>query len=368
MKKVGILSMQHVQNFGSLLQAYSLKKICSEFNCQVFFIDIKKIDDDYKLTSYEIQESVFRKENVKRYDRYFVNRVRQHFKMTEQENRFDEFRNKYLYINGKIDKYDLAIIGSDEVFNFNAKSKWGFTSQLFGNIPEAKKIITYAACCGMTTTSHINSQIESTIRKYITKISDYSVRDQNTFEFLNYFVDSKKINLHLDPVLIGNFDEEMEKNQDILNRLPKKYCIVYSYGNRIKDKHEIDEIKRFCKNKRMKIITVGAPQFWAKNLVPMNPFEMLVAFKNAEFVITDTFHGTIFSSKYSKRFAVLTRESNSFKLNDLIERLNIKDHKIVSMDDLNKIYSIEKDCNKINKILNEQRKVSLKYLEKNINE
>ena len=43
MKKVGILSMQRVQNFGSLLQSYSLKKMLEELGAEVHFIDIKKM-------------------------------------------------------------------------------------------------------------------------------------------------------------------------------------------------------------------------------------------------------------------------------------------------------------------------------------
>ena len=57
MKKVCILSMQQIDNYGSVLQAYCIKKIIESMNCTVSFIDIKKIEEDtnrdYYLTSDE---------------------------------------------------------------------------------------------------------------------------------------------------------------------------------------------------------------------------------------------------------------------------------------------------------------------------
>lgn len=50
----------------------------------------------------------------------------------------------------------------------------------------------------------------------------------------------------------------------------------------------------------MEIISIGAPQMWISKHMVLTPFETLVAFKHAEFVVTDTFHGTIFSAKYAK--------------------------------------------------------------------
>ena len=47
--KIGILSMQRIENFGSLLQAYALKKTLETFGNEVSFIDIQYIEEDNKL-------------------------------------------------------------------------------------------------------------------------------------------------------------------------------------------------------------------------------------------------------------------------------------------------------------------------------
>ena len=79
--KICILSMQRVNNMGSLLQAYALKKILEMNGVEVSFIDIKYIEEDFKLLeNYQLK---FEKETEKtgilgklsKIDRFFVNRI-----------------------------------------------------------------------------------------------------------------------------------------------------------------------------------------------------------------------------------------------------------------------------------------------------
>lgn len=365
--KISILSMQKVDNFGSLLQAYSLQKIIKNLGHEVSFIDIEKKEEDYVLLNnnkIKVQNKFIK--NIKKINKYFFNRIIVKLKMNEQVNVFSEFRTKFLNIKEVDNKknYDLCVIGSDEVFNCLTKSSWGFTSQLFGNIPNAKKVITYAACCGTTTYDKLPRKLKNKISKSFKKIYSFSVRDQNTFDFVSSFEPTKSIIYNLDPVLVGNFDEEIEKYGKI--DIPDNLCVVYSYFNRINKKEDIKKIKVFCKKNNLKIVCVGAPQLWCRNLMVLNPFQMLYVFSKAKFVITDTFHGTIFSVKYSDKFAVLVRESNKFKLNDLIDRLNIKKHLIKDLNDLDYTFCIDKDENNINEIIKKEAIKTNKYLEENI--
>lgn len=82
----------------------------------------------------------------------------------------------------------------------------------------------------------------------------------------------------------------------------------------------------------------------------LTPFELLKAFQNAECIVTDTFHGTLFGAKFGKRMAVLIRESNQNKLEDLTQRLQIQSHVITDYHIINIIYcDIEKRSEKISK-------------------
>lgn len=372
--KICILSMQRVNNLGSLLQAYSLKKILEEMGHTVFFIDIEKDKNNIiKITKNDFKEEREESEGlfskIKKIDKYALNRINIKRKAEVQDEKFEEFRRNVLNIVGDENnkKYDLCIIGSDEVFNCLTDSKWGFTTQLFGNVKQANKVITYAASCGATKYELLPLEIKDKIRQVFSEhISAFSVRDENTKKFVENLSD-KNVTINLDPVVVGNFQHELERINNLDKKLPKRYCIVYSYYNRIHNRDEINAIKKFCKEGKMDIVAVGAPQMWIKKYLVLEPFEMLKVFQNAEFVITDTFHGTIFASKYSKRFSTIIRESNKNKLSDLLIRLNKSQHKVEKISDIYKIYNIQNDIAETNNIEKKEFLRTKQYLNDNIN-
>ena len=367
--KACILSMQRINNMGSLLQAYGLKHMLEQSNCEVEFMDIKKIKEDYDLLNGCADEdsSEFEKTGIvgkfSKLDKYIFNRIRHRKLEKRQDNLFEKFRKNELDIYKKSIEYDICIIGSDEVFNCLNAGFWGFTSQLFGNVPEAKKVMTYAASCGATKFESLPINVSERIKKAFINISAFSVRDHNTHEFVKNLT-QKFPHENLDPVLIWDFSKEIQNISNIIKN--SRYCIVYSYRNRIHKKDEIAAIKRFCENYDLKPIAIGAPQFWIKDFLVCSPFQCLKLFINADFVITDTFHGTIFSIKYAKKFSVIIRTSNQNKLIDLIKRLDITKHLINDLSELEKIYKMDKDIKNIDRIVTEERKKASNYLRKYI--
>lgn len=362
--KIGILSMQRVENYGSLLQAYALKKTIELYDHDVCFVDIKYIRNDYDLlgnTKPSFIEYEKKGLTVSKIDKFLFYRFIHKFKNKYLLKEFDEFRRKYLNIGKTESNYDLCVIGSDEVFNCLNREFWGFTSQLFGNVPEAKKIITYAASCGSTTFHKIPDRVIERIENTIKNISGYSVRDSNTKMFLTNFIEDN-ITENIDPVLFYDFDKEIDCANEI--NCPKHYCIIYGYSNRFRNKNEYKAILSFCKKRGLTPISLFGHQFWCRKFMICSPFECLKLFKNADFVITDTFHGTIFSIKYSRKFAVIVRESNKNKLEDLVNRMQINNHIVANMNDLDKIYEIEKDEKAINDILTVEKEKTINYLER----
>ena len=107
-------------------------------------------------------------------------------------------------------------------------------------------------------------------------------------------------------------------------------------------------------------------QKWIPSYETLTPFELLKAFQNAECIVTDTFHGTLFGAKFGKRMAVLIRESNQNKLEDLTQRLQIQSHVITDISQLETVLKKELDKKKIGQILGLEREKSLKYLKENL--
>ena len=370
--KVSILSMQRVQNFGSLLQSYSLKKIIEKQGHEVSFLDIENNNEDNNLLVGMVQD--FSKEGegngliskIKKIDKYLFNRIAIKKLMEQQNKLFNQFIKNQLSIPDKHENKacDVCVIGSDEVFNCLQPSPWGFTSQLFGNVKQAKKIITYAASCGSTTLNEVPLNVQNKIREAFYKLEAISVRDGNTAEFVSGLA-GRSYEFNLDPVVVGNFDEEIA-NSKLPENLPEHYCIVYSYYNRINTEQEINEIKIFCRKYKMEIVSVGAPQMWIKKHIVCDPFQILKIFQNADFVITDTFHGTIFSAKYSNRFAILVRPSNSNKLLDLVERLSLQEHIVNDKNDIEKLSRIIHKKDIVKNVSNYEYNRTKAYLRKYI--
>lgn len=373
--KICILSMQNVQNMGSLLQSYSLKKTLETMGHEVSFLPIEpRCNDDLLMGAYrnslssEVQSSKFT-ERLKRLDSYFINRLRMKKRIKEQTGKYEGFRKNILGMCpdlNPVSNYDCCVIGSDEVFNCLDDSPWGFTTQLFGNVKETDHVITYAASCGATIADQIPEKAKEKINLALSSLVSVSVRDKNTQRFVRE-ISGRDSEINLDPVLIGNFDDEVSSSENLPD-LPARFCVVYAYYNRIYKKQEIDAINRFCMGHDLVPIAVGMPQFWIKNYIVADPFQCLAIFKGASFVITDTFHGTIFSAKYCPRFATVVRDSNRNKLQDLIERIQIPDHQIsaITIDELEKAYKRVHDKKSFDKLMAEERERTLLYLNENL--
>ena len=366
---IAILSMQRILNYGSLLQAYSLRKMLENLGHNVSFIDIESntsennLLDSTKIIRFQ-EETNYTTNNAIENTIETINNKLVWFRQKQQ---FLKFQRNTLKLNNSnnLRSYDCCVIGSDEVFNCLQPSRWGFTSQLFGNIPQSKEVITYAASCGYTAAKDVPHEVGNVIRESLSRIKAFSVRDNNTYDFVRNFSDNNNVFFHLDPVAVGDFSQEIG-NKKIKNKLPEHYCLIYAYSGRLNDNASVSAIKSFCNKNGLTPISVGGLHKWISKHPYLDPFEVLIAFKNADFVITDTFHGAIFSAKYSDRFAVITRPSNQNKLNDLVQRLKIERHLLHNINDISKLFMIEKNTELINSILNYEQERSIDYLENNL--
>lgn len=368
MKKVEIVSMQDVDNYGSVLQAYSLKKIIESFGCQVVFSRIEEGKNEI-LNHQCAKGDIARNSTVSKTNEFSFRMLRKRIRNIISGRRlkrvFCAFREETgLNNSSENGKFDICVIGSDEVFNCMQKVRWGFSAQLFGDVKNADKVITYAASCGFTKSEMLSEDLKREISRAIEKLSAISVRDRNTAEFVQTFLPGKYI-FNLDPVAVGDFTEEID-HVDIASKLPAHYCIVYSYSNRISDPTEIKTIKNYCRSHRMEIVAPFGEQEWTRFYPVLTPFELLKAFQNAECIITDTFHGTLFGAKFGKRMAVLIRESNRNKLEDLTKRLQIEEHVVADISELEEALNKRLDREKIQSILNMERERTITYLSNNL--
>lgn len=349
--KVGIMSMQRIINYGSYLQAYALSSI------------IKNLGHDVEFVDFKIEPCIVEPFKIKTANDFSGIEKEYFYKLQDFKN---NFKNKYLKELGvnhrnESPNLDTLVIGSDEVFNCLQKNPdVGYSLELFGKNNKANKLITYAASCGATTYEGIKKyNKEQEISELLKKFDAISVRDENSNRFVKSLSNIDPLN-HLDPVLIYDFSNVKKYNVNIDN-----YIILYGYSFNFTEEEEF-YIKEFAKKHNKKIVSLGSWQRCTDIYIEAHPFEVLPYFEKADFVITNTFHGTIFSIKSHTPFATSIKDYNPQKLEDLLNRLNVSDRKINSYSELINLYSKPIDFSKCDEIIENEKIKTIDYLTKNI--
>lgn len=366
--KIGILSMQRIINHGSFLQAYALKSIFNELGNDVEFIDIESEIIDYK-TKFKfpynaaindvkayIHKLLGQKDVYKSmmYDikpvKYTYLRAKKFYKILKKHLKLSRYSN----LNSS---YDAVIIGSDEVFNCTQKCSWTNSMKLFGEGFNTNILLSYAGSFGTTTYEKIkqNNLIDA-ITYNFSKFNSISVRDRNSIEIVN------KLGFnaieHLDPVLVYDYNSHVKDNDKL-----KNIFIIYCYYNRLVEKDIIDEVKKIANNENLRIVSLCDYYSWCDENPIISPFEVLNYFYNAKYILTDTFHGTVFSIKFNKQYASIIREGNKQKLGYLIEKFNQQDSVLNQANDLYSILNNERSYDEVNKIISIESERTKKFFQ-----
>lgn len=352
LKRIGIMSMQRIVNYGSFLQAYSLKKNIEE-------ITKKKVE----FVDYNVGNSIVDKKNV------LLNKIKKNmniikfYKKRKYVKKLNKaYTNNFLPLLGINEKnyypsnIESLVIGSDEVFNCLQTYPVGFSLDLFGNNYENINLISYAGSFGFVKYEDIKKhKIDKILAESFKKFREISVRDENSAHIINALIGKKPVT-HLDPVLITSLDKEMVDNVKYSD-----FILVYAYSNRI-NKEESKIIKEYAKKMKKTIISIGGYQEFADHNLVVNPFELYAYFQKAYLVITDTFHGSIFSIKTHANYYTIVRKSNENKIVDMLTKLG-QSNRMIS--DINRIFvQTKNDFSLCDRIIEEERKKSIEYLTK----
>ena len=354
--RVGIMSMQRIKNYGSFLQAYGLKKTIESLGHDVEFVDYKYEEPVIKEIKKPLYKRVLNNINIFKY-------IKKKKIIGEYNRRFNEEFIPALCKKENIhpSNIDCLVIGSDEVFNCLQGYPVGYSKDLFGN--GYNNVISYAASFGQATYDDLKKyNIDKEIGVMLDKFKSISVRDENSYNNILKLT-SKEPEINLDPVLITDYSQEIIDNVSI-----KDYIILYAYPGRITNE-EKKTIKEFSKRHNKKIVSFGMYQDIADIDITIHPFEMFSYFKHADFIITDTFHGSIFAIKTHSKFCTIVRNNktgNTNKLEDLLKRLKLQDRIINDINELEYMYSENIKYGKTNEILNLEKKKSYEYLKNNL--
>ncbi|MDZ8183484.1 MAG: polysaccharide pyruvyl transferase family protein [Nostoc sp. ChiSLP02] len=347
--KIGILTFHHVNNYGATLQACALWTFLNSLGYDVEIIDYRpfKIVWKYFRPLIPLKQPKKILVNVPRawkMRRFLVSHVKLSKKKFYDKKGLDYYR----------DKYDVVVCGSDQIWCLD--SFRGFDSAFFLDFVsnQTTRKISYAASFGNTVKLGIYHE---TICNLIEQFETILVRDTNSFNLINNECNQKAIKV-LDPTFLIQYDR--------IKTSPKiqgKYILLYIHAQ-IKPEEE-EFIKSLAKSENLTIVSVDQPKEIAQiNLESASPQEWVGLFSEASYIVTNTYHGTIFSIIFQKPFNVLVRSDKQNKVTDLLRDLNLE-NRIFSLNQkgqpLHKeIFDIDYDS--VSKILEFRRLESKKYL------
>ncbi|MDF2538636.1 MAG: Polysaccharide pyruvyl transferase [Herbinix sp.] len=252
---------------------------------------------------------------------------------------------------------DVVVVGSDEVFSIPV----GCNQMMFGYGIKTEHLIAYAPSFGQTNLEAIRQHgYEELMKKGLMRFHALSARDAHTAELVRKLTDVEA-EIVCDPVILYDFSRSQLK----FTPPNYKYIAIYSYDRHMNEPKQIKAIRRFAREKNLKLVSAGTYHKWCEVNVACNPLVWLEWIRNAEYVITDTYHGTIAAAVTGRKMAVYIRRSvNQNKLKDLIEVLGIGDRLLeeISLTCLKLVFHQEIDDKSLSRRLQMLRKTGRDYL------
>ncbi len=370
MKDIGILTFHAAHNYGSALQAYALQRKLNELSserCEIINFSTDKQKEMYSLLCKNnsiksllknIRATSYKYSVIKNRRNDFDRFIKDKLPLSDKE-----YKSSY-ELEADIKKYSIIVCGSDQIWN---PSTIDFDMVYFlpysGNI----KKVSYAPSIGGGNTLN-NSPLKDEIIYNINKFDMISVREEMAKDILSKITD-KDIDIVLDPtMLLSNIEWDQICSSRIIN---EEYIFLYSIdynddvvriAKSISKKLNLPIVILFTSSKTYKTIFKGFTLCEKES-----PSDFLSLIKHAKLVLSNSFHGNVFSIIYKKPFYAI-RGTNNGKINNdnristLLNKLDLNDRQLNMQNYSQKQLDLNVNYPKVDKIINVEREKSINYL------
>lgn len=376
-KKLGIITYFYFCNYGTMLQGFATQLLFDKFED----IDAELIDYRFgtKISPRKLDILLIRLKRIwvyiKEFRRVYYTGRYSSFK-AKRNVYFDQFVVKYLKLSPKrymyenelkasVPQYDIYVTGSDQTWS----PKIGFSPALFLNFaPKDSVKAAYAPSLGV---SSLSNEASAYIGKELDKYDYVSCRESLGSQILEK-ITGRSVEVVLDPTLMIHSDEWMQYAKE--TSIQGKYILCYFLGDRDYYRNYVAQL-----SKQTGLPVYYIPVNWkdfkksSNFLWEVGPSEFLSLIANAEYVCTDSFHGTIFSVNFHKEVRVFVKHAGNVsggdnsRLFDILNRLGIEKQLITEYKSGVDIVDSHIDYSYVDKMLATERKKSMKYIESIVN-
>lgn len=369
MKSIGIITIHKINNYGSVLQAYALQKVCEDLGYKVEIIDYDFPNNFHRNNKYANISDAQPNEPKLIKALFAKSLIKQHKGISSFVKRYQNLSDKKYHqvedFTANPPSYDVYITGSDQLWS--PRHCNGDPAFMLYFAPDNALKISYAASIGS------NAIPEELKKAYIELLSRYkhiSVRENTGADVIRSLI-GRDATVVLDPTLLLN-REEWNKIATPKRLVKKKYILCYFLNYTFNAFPYVDELARdMQKQTEYEIVRVARPPHKLSFInttyqIGASPEEFLALVRDAEMVLTTSFHGTAFAVNYGKPVFTVVQDRNASDSRQvsLMHNLGL-DKQVLSIKDKFPMASeAHYDVDNEQIVLNKLRLDSKRYLEK----
>lgn len=343
MDKIGIITFHRAINYGAMLQAVALQNYIQSLGYEAELIDyVDHLYDHYKIsykTGNQMKSIVkyLASGNIRRKNKRFHLFLQHNARMTERQ------YNSQNICSFPEEQYKCFFTGSDQVFN--PKIVEFDDNYLLSFVKDKSKCNSYAASIGLT---EMESEEADWLSENIRNFSTILIRENAGKKLLESIGIHNSV-LTCDPTFLLSKDEWEKKEHQV--NMPEKYILYY--GFRKNDAMELS-IEELQKKTKLPVYLIGDALRFKDNTKlqakGVGPAEWLWLIHHAQYIVTNSFHGMVFSFIYEKQVWIADSDDGTFsRMEDFLGKMGCMDRIVTVHKQPNPMN--EMDYNRIKKEL-----------------
>ena len=357
MRKIGILTLPVTTNYGGILQLYALYQMLSNLGFPVCYIQRRWNSNSYSLI-HKIKRFLYQKIVIRRFNNFIASFILSRTAIVDTPEKMEAIASDFSTI----------IVGSDQVWRIKNTKGVGLNYFLDFLLDEDTKRIAYAASFGVEYWEEASSEITKKVGILLKRFDAISVREKSGVEICQKIFDTNAIQL-LDPTLLLSSEDYIQNLSLRYKKSSVKILGVYL----LDESHsKLSIIKKFAAKYRYKIIFLNKASFWVgkhinEDLVKRNVTSWLSLLYNSDYIITDSFHGTVFSIIFRKNFYTFCNdERGTTRMESLLNLFHIPMNRLITPNIEGNLIDSDIDFDKLESIWEYERKKSISFLLKYI--
>jgi hypothetical protein len=387
MKNVGIVSCYYKANYGSMLQAYAIQRFLDTIGVDNETIDISSMHSEIlkgKLKYYTRNIFNFEMYDAKKgFIRHIIHRKIDKIgfgaNISKRGQAFERFSNEHFRLSNKIKSkkelsqacrnYTDVLVGSDQLWlPVNIEADY-YTLNF---VPEHINKVAFATSFGVP---EIPTYLNEKTERFLNRIEHISVREYSGQKIIKQLV-GRDVPVVCDPTLLFTGEQwvDIQKKNSIITQ---KYILCYFLGNNPEHRLFANRLKEktglpIVVLRHINEYIPSDDKFGDIALYDIGPDDFINLIRYAEYVCTDSYHGTVFSILNQKVFFVFNRfkksnsQSTNTRLESLLSMLEVNHRLIQPNSNVDECLEKRLDYDCVNQKLNLIRGKSIHFLKNSL--